>query len=423
MRKTEMIEKRATNTREARALLDAATTANRGLNDQERERVKALETENAQLSTRIADLERIEEMERRSPATPIGESMPDLARAVSEFRTNAFLAHRAGLIGADRVGRELEVVQHYANGGEGDAIPLVAFLPAREKRALLYGAGSGSGAGLVFEQEAPDAIPALRAALITGQLGARVLDGLVGAPVSISKITTGKTASFIAEDAAGTPSDAATDKVQMTGKHAIALSSVSRSLLTQSSPAALQLVNDDIMASVFSAIDRVALVGGGANEPSGVWDQLSPTALTLDWASVLEMQEQVQIANVPGARLGWAQHPSAARVLRSTPKLQIGSPVVETVGNFIQESARELADYPVFQSTAIPTTGSPPSAAGLIYGDWSQLVIGVWESVNLMMNPYSEAEFRRGNVAIRAIATVDCALRYDEAFQARTVAI
>lgn len=423
MRKQEMIEQRTKNVREARALADKATQERRSLSDQERERVKQLETENDKLSTRIADMDRIDEMERRAVGAPIGQSMPDLAHAVEEFRTGLFVAHRAGVVPADRVSRELEVIQHYANGGEGDAVPFVAFLPQREKRTLLYGAGSGSGAGTVFEQELPDAIPALRDAIIAGLLGARVLPGLTGSPVSISKIATGKTAAYIAEDTAGTPSDAATDKVQMAGKHAIALSSVSRSLLTQSSPAALQMVNDDILASVFGAIDRTALVGGGANEPSGVWDQLTPTALTLDWASTLEVQEAVQIANVPGAKLGWAQHPSAARVLRSTPKLQIGSPVQAVVGDFIQESARVLADYPAYQSTAIPTTGSPPSAAGVIYGDWSQLVIGIWESVNLLVNPYSETEFRKGNVAIRAIATTDCALRYVEAFQARTVAI
>jgi len=51
MRKNELLEKRNANAREARALLDAATAANRGLNDQERERVKSLETENATIST------------------------------------------------------------------------------------------------------------------------------------------------------------------------------------------------------------------------------------------------------------------------------------------------------------------------------------------------------------------------------------
>lgn len=421
-----MIEKRAANAREARALLDAATAANRGLNDQERERVKALETENAALSTRIDDMTRIDEMERRGAAMPVGQSAPDLARAVEEFRVAPVLAHLAGLPGERDVGRELEVIAEYqrrSGGGEGVAIPLVALMPRHERRTLLYTGGAGSGGGLVFEQEAPDAIPALRSAMIAGQLGARVLDGLTGGPVGIKKITQGATAAFVGENSAATPNDATTDKVEMDGKTAIAITGLSRNLMTQTSPAAQQLINDDIMAAVFGAIDRVALAGGGASEPSGVWDQVSSSALTLDWASVLGVQEAVQLANAPSARLGWAQHPSAARVLRSTPKLAYGSPVTETVGGFIQESARELADAPCFQSTAIPTVGSPVSEAGLIYGDWSQLVIGIWESVNLLVNPYSEAEFRRGNVAIRAIATCDVALRYAEAFQTRTVAV
>lgn len=414
--------------REKRAAKYAELTALDHINggDEARSRFDLLETEVRALDVSIGRAARAAELEKQAPATPLGNSMPDLASAIDQFNTPAFIAHISGVTGGANVARELEIVQHFQNrnGGEGYAVPLAALLPRLERRALLYSGGSGSGAGLVFEQELPDAITALRANSIVGTLGARMLSGLTGGPVSISKITTGKTATFIAEDSAGTPSDPSTDKVELQSKTAIALLSLSRNLLVQSSQAAQELVSSDLTASIFGAIDRVAIEGGGSNEPSGVWDTVTPTALgEPTWADILEMIEAIEIANVPGARLGWAMHPSAVRVLRSTPKTLFGSPPVAGQGGYIMDAARVCADYAAATSTNVPTTGSPPSAAGIIFGDWSQLVVGIWDTVQLLSNPYSEAEFRRGNVAVRAIASVDVALRYEEAFAARTVAI
>lgn len=418
----ELHEERETKYRE----LQTIDHANGG--DEARSRFDTLEREVRELDNTIGRAQRAAELELRAPATPIGNHMRDLAQGIEEFQTAAFIAHISGVTGGPDVGRELEIVQHFgqrSGNGEGYSVPLAAFLPKREKRAMLYGGGAGSGAGLVFEQEIGDAIPALRPATIVGGNGATIIDGLTGGPVSISKVTTGKTAAFIAEDAAGTPSDPATDKVQMQPRHAIALTSLSRNLLLQSSASAQAMVNADIAAAVFGAIDRVALVGGGANEPSGIWDSVSPTSLAEPtWAEILAIIEATEIANAAGARAAWAMHPSAVRKLRSTTKVAFGSPTtLDASAGFLMDGPRDCAGYPVAVSTFVPTVGSPVSAAGIIYGDFSQLVIGVWESVQLLSNPYSEAEFRRGNVALRATASVDVALRYEEAFQTRTISV
>ncbi|MFN3910505.1 phage major capsid protein [Hyphomonas sp.] len=424
----ELQNARAAKVAEMRSLQQTADAANRPLADNEAQRFDTLETEVRNLDNEIQRAQRLDALERATPSTP-GTGLADLDRAASEFRVGAFIAHMAGIPGGPDVAQELEVSREYqkrSGNAEGHTIPFAALFPRMERRTISYGGGSGNGAGLVFEQEIPDGIPALRAALITAGLGARVIDGLVGGgPVSMSKITAGKTAEWLVENAAGTPADPTTAKVTLSPKFAMALTSMSKSMLVQTSPAAQALVTADILASVSGAIDEAALVGGGTAEPEGVWDQISPTALgEPTWAEILSVIEATEIANTPNARAGWAMHPSAIRKLRSTPRYIFGSPPSDGMGGFIMEAARSCADYPVAVSTAVPTTGSPPSAAGLIYSsDWQQLVIGVWESVNLMVNPYSEAEFRRGSVAIRATATVDVALRYDEAFQTRTIAI
>ncbi|MBX6376547.1 MAG: phage major capsid protein [Acetobacteraceae bacterium] len=53
---------------------------------------------------------------------------------------------------------------------------------------------------------------------------------------------------------------------------------------------------------------------------------------------------------------------------------------------------------------------------GLIYGDWSELLIGVWSELDILVNPYESTAYSKGNVVIRAMATVDVAVRHPKAF-------
>lgn len=425
MKLNELIQQRSAKQAELDQIVSLEET--RSLADNEVTRFQTLEGEIEALDQKITRAQKRDELDRRAPANAMnGTGLRDLDRAVTEFRLGALIAHAAGMPNAPDVGRELEVCAEYQrrNGGDGYAIPFAVLLPKPEQRAISWGGGSGSGAGIVFETELPDSIPALRASLITGGLGARIMDGLVGGPVSVSKITSGKTAEFIAEGGSGTFSDPTTGKAQLTPHQAIALTSLSNSMLRQTSPAAQQLVNADILAAVTGAIDRVGLTGGGSNEPSGVWDTISASSITTPTReAILEMVEGVEVANVPSARLGFASHPSVVRKLRSTPAYTFGSPATDGMGGFVQDKARELVDYPLATSTNLPTTGSPVTAAGLIFGDWSQLIIGIYESVNLTINPYRDTDFKSNSVAIRATASVDVALRYDEAFETRNVTI
>ena len=54
---------------------------------------------------------------------------------------------------------------------------------------------------------------------------------------------------------------------------------------------------------------------------------------------------------------------------------------------------------------------------GAIFGDWSQVLLGVWSELDLLVNPYSETAYSKGNVLIRAMATCDIAIRHAQAFQ------
>jgi HK97 family phage major capsid protein len=389
----------------------------------------------AELSTRADTLNaaldratRLQEMDRRAPTN---DQTPDFRSAVAGFDIARGIRGQLRRMGAPVAGYENEddgaereastELARRSGIAEGFAIPLAA-VTTREHRALVWNAGAGSGAGLQAEEYRPqNFIEELRPRNVVGQLGATFLDGLTGAPVGLPKMTASNTLTFVAENAAITPSDGTVGRVSLSPKIAGAITSLTPITLAQ--PFASRIVSDHLLRAAAAGVDRVALVGGGANEPSGIWDQLVETQLgEPTWAEILGLIEGIENDNALGASLGWALNPSAVRKLRSTPKLTFGSPVSETVGDFIMESPTELAGYPARSTTHVPPgSGSPISGRGIIVGDFSQLVVGFWESASILLNPYSTDEFQRGNIAMRVMLMMDVALRHTQAFRTATI--
>ncbi len=359
----------------------------------------------------------------------------DERRAVGRFNVaTAMLAQSQRMRGEavtvdDGLEREVSAELRNRTGAVDPAFASGLIFPLsalrREQRAISYGAGSGSGKGLTAEEyKADQLIPELQAVSMAGSLGVPFLTDLVGAPVTLPKITSGLQLQFRTEGSAFTPADPATDKVSLSPKIAGAFTSISPILLQQ--PQAQSIVSNHLLRVAAAGLDRAIFVGSGASgEPEGIWTALTPTALgEPTWAEILGLIEGIELDNVGVSRLGFALNPSAKRKLRSTPKLSFGSPVTETVGDFIMDSANELAGYAAVSSTTIPTTGSPPSAAGILAGDFGEgVVAGIWEAASISLNGFSEADWLRGQIGVRVLMLCDVALKREEAFRAATVSI
>jgi hypothetical protein len=59
-------------------------------------------------------------------------------------------------------------------------------------------------------------------------------------------------------------------------------------------------------------------------------------------------------------------------------------------------------------------------AGKLILGDFSQVMLGVWSEVDILVNPYAEPAYSRGGIQVRAMATVDTAVRHPQGFVVAT---
>ena len=66
-------------------------------------------------------------------------------------------------------------------------------------------------------------------------------------------------------------------------------------------------------------------------------------------------------------------------------------------------------------STIVPAGASGPEYP-LVYGQWSDLIMGYWSELDVLVNPYESTAFSKGNVKIRTMATCDVVFRHVESF-------
>ena len=105
--------------------------------------------------------------------------------------------------------------------------------------------------------------------------------------------------------------------------------------------------------------------------------------------------------------------PLVATRLRKTPKVDSTDSVM------VMEAPDALAGYPVARSTLIPIDeAATPDATAVIFGQWSDLLIGYWSAFDLLVNPYEATAYSKGNVSVRGMLTADIKLRHVESFAA-----
>lgn len=284
---------------------------------------------------------------------------------------------------------------------QGVLVPHEILWRPQGERATLTVAGDGSG--LVFEEAHPEQfIEALRARAYTIQLGALVLTGLSG-NVSIPKETTGATAGWFA--AGGTAPDAGTvfGKLQLSTKMIAGFTRYDRFMLLQGLASIDMLIERSLQRALAVGIDKGAIQGSGASgQPTGITNTAgigSVTGTSLGWAGVLELASDVEGADADLDGLAYLATPTVKALMKQRE-------TASGNGRFIWEG-NEMNGAPAMATTNMP-------AASMLYGAWSQLVIGLWGVTDLFVDPYSQSA--SGDVVIRAFQGCDIGVRHAGAF-------
>lgn len=409
----ELQERRAKAVSEMRILADKVETRGDDYTADEDKRHSTLKTEIADLDAKIVRAKDVEEAERGAPAVISGNgrdgAFEDRARSFSLVRAiNAQLGE--GVDAAFEREISAEVRNRSGRKFNGIAVP-DQYFHVPERRTLLAGS---SAADLIPAQHRPDLfIDLLRSALVTGRLGATILDGLIGTQ-DIPRQTGSGTAQWVAEDGALTETDATLDDVNLAPKTVGSVTSFSRRAMINAVPSIEALVRRDLAAVVANAIDLQAMTGDGTgNTPVGIIntvDVANPTLATPSWAEVLTFISAIEGDDADVGTLGWALSPAAVKKLRSTNKV-----TAEPEHGFLMAEPGALAGFAAASTTALAPAGSP-LAATVIFGAWSQLLIGYWSGLDVMLNPYESTAYHRGRVLVRAMRDVDVGVRHGESF-------
>ena len=286
-----------------------------------------------------------------------------------------------------------------------------------QKRDITVG---GNGELVGTDHMANDYIEALRPMSAVMQAGARTMSGLVG-NVSIPAANALTNTYWVAENGAPTEGAPTFRQVTMSPKTVGAYVDISRSLQLQGTPDAEMLIRDDIVKSIATAIDKVAINGGGSNEPTGILQTsgigdvaIGTNGGAATWASIIDLMGDVDSANAWEGALAFLGSAKVRSHLMQ--KVRVAS----TDSRFIMESRDELVGYNYWGTNNSPdnlTKGTLSGAASaLIFGNFSDLIIGQWGALDLTVDPYSNST--TGAVRVVGFQDVDVAVRHAASFSA-----
>jgi len=401
-------ESRADKIKAMDALIDKETTEKRALNVDESKQYDTLKMEVEGINQRIA---RLQEKEARDAADAIAsgvhlgseanrhESEKD-RKDIRKFSWHKLIRSQISDYNTRLDGIEAEMSQEgHKEAADAGVTPLGVAVSSRlwkpkakEQRDLTV--GSAASAGNIVQTQLIDFVPALRPALFSERLGARMLTGLVG-NVDISRKTGELTASWAAtENAAASESQWTTDKISLTPKRLAATVDISKQLLAQGSYDAQALTIEDMNAQIKIAVDKAFINGAGASgEPQGLLQDSGVSVLALGTNGLaptrdhlVDLEALIATNNAETDNMAFLTTP-AARAFFKKLKTDAGS------GIFVWDMLNELLGYRAFATNQVPTNlvkgASGAVCDAIILGDFSAAVIANWAGIDLVIDPYS----------------------------------
>lgn len=294
------------------------------------------------------------------------------------------------------------------------------------KRDLVVGTTTAGGHTVQTDLMAGDFISLLRNAMVVSGLGTRFLTGLNGS-IAIPRQTAGATAYWVAESGAPTESQQAFDQVTMQPRTVGAFTDISRKLLLQSSIDVESFVRQDLATILGLEIERVAINGSGTPpEPRGVLNQSGigsvaggTNGLAPAWSHVVALETAVAVAN---AAVGGLAYLTNAKVRGKTKTVEKAA----STGLFLWgDGEYPMNGYRAAVTNAVPSNLTKGSSSGvcsaIIFGNFADLIIGMWGGLDLMVDPYTGAT--SGTVRVVALQDVDVAVRHAESFAAMADAL
>lgn len=291
-----------------------------------------------------------------------------------------------------------------------------------QQRATLVSGTPSLGGNTVKTELSDEIIPVLTPNLEVERLGARVLTGLMG-PLEIAKKETRGTAVRAGEVDPSTETNFTLGKISLSPKRQTAWTAFSKQLLLQSSFDVEMMVREDLTEAFAIALDQECINGtGSGNIPRGILNYPGigsviggTNGAALIWPHFTRLETALATANAPQQNLAYLTTPGVKGKAKETEKVT-GS------GRFIWEDTNQntVNGYPVGVSTQVPGNLTKGTSSGvchaIIYGNFRELIIGVWGGLDLTIDNVTLASNAMVKIIVHAWS--DLAVRHEQSFAA-----
>jgi len=290
--------------------------------------------------------------------------------------------------------------------------------PEVQRRDLNVGTPTAGGNTVATNLLSGSFIELLRNAMVIDKMGAVYLPGLVG-NIAIPKQTGSATAYWVVEGVAPDESQQTIAQVSMGPKTIGAYTDFTRRMFLQSSIEVEQFVMSDLAKTVGLGIQQDVISGPNTTgRLNGLLNQVTATiaggtnGLAPTWDHMVDLETAVSVANADIGTLGYLTNAKVRGKLKKT--FVNGTGGTERVW---QAGNEPLNGYRTAVTNAVPSNlskGTGNNLSAILYGNFADVVIGMWGSLDLVVDPYAGST--AGTVRVIALQDVDMALRNVESF-------
>lgn len=330
----------------------------------------------------------------------------------------------------------VDVLSRGISMGDGVAQSVARQLLAKAARTSNEAAGfyrdlvagtAGAGGNLVAtELLGSSFIELLRNAMVLDKLGVTWLRDLNG-NVAIPSATGTASAYWVAENGAPTESAPTFGQVVLTPHTVGAFTDYSRRLLLQSSIDVEAFVRADLAAIIGLAIQAAAINGSGAsNEPTGLLNTSGigsvaggTNGAAITYEHCVDLETAIGTANADVGNLAYLANAKIRGKLRKTQQFS-GTNGQAVWGKGRERGIGDVLGYDAVVTNAMPGNLTKGTSNGICsavaFGNWADLLIGMWGGLDVMLDPYTGAT--AGTRRVVALQDVDVQLRQVASFAA-----
>ena len=292
-----------------------------------------------------------------------------------------------------------EAAKRYGRPAKGILIPNEVL-----KRDLNVGTAADGGNLVSTDLLSGSFIEILRNKMAIMEAGVTMLTGLEG-NIAIPKQDGTTAAYWVGEGAAPTEGQQSFTQISMTPKTIGAFTDFTRRTLLQSSIDIEAFVRDDIAKKIALELDRTAIYGtGSSNQPLGLTQTSGIGSQSLTgtgtFSELIAMETDVAVANAEGNSMKYLINATTRGALKSTEKTSTST------ANFVFEN-NQINGYQAITTNQLVNND-------VIFGDFSQFIVGMWSGLDLTVDPFAGAT--AGTVRIIALQDIDYAVRQAGAF-------